>query len=153
MLGRGEVAALLRAAWRSLDQRLDLRRRSGAASARQAELAELVVIVVGQHGEDRIEFLQSARPARRVLLQEFAAVHGRVDVADQIEHGGERLAVLISSARPARNLLRLSRRFAIAGVRPPGNCPVCSRATKLRSRSTELRACSKPSSVKFSWRR
>ena len=56
----------------------------------EAELAKFLVVVIGEHGENRVKLFHGRDHEGRVLLQEFAAVHGGVHVADQIENGRQR---------------------------------------------------------------
>ena len=72
------------------DQRVDLfGGRCAASAGPKPSLRELFVVIIGKHGENRVEFLHGGERARRVLLQESAAVHGGVGVAHEIEDRGE----------------------------------------------------------------
>src|SRR5579862_2210518 len=56
-----------------------------------AERTQLRRVIIGKHDKDRVEFLENALHRRDVALPEFAAVHGGVDLADQVEYGSQRL--------------------------------------------------------------
>ena len=89
-----------------------------------------------------------------VALAEFAFVHGDIGFANQIEccsQGHARCSNRPQGRRRIRPKL-WPLRSAMPTCFPAGNFPCSSRSAKLRSRSTELAACCRPSNVKLSCR-
>ena len=81
----------LRAAWRSATRASISASLSAAEPWPNSERAELLRVVIAQHGKDRVERFHHVEHRRGIALAEFAAVHRRVGVAHQIEDRRERL--------------------------------------------------------------
>jgi hypothetical protein len=81
----------LRASWRSATSASISASLGHAVARSDAQRAQFLGVIVAKHGEDGVESFHRAKHRAGVVLAEFAAIHGGVGFAYQIEDRRQRL--------------------------------------------------------------